>query len=161
MIVTLSFLLPAPNQSIKYPTTSPSPLFHVSWDVSRAGQHGLANLQSNSPWSTAHTPPPAPWATHPMSARGRVAGRCARRRGCRRGTVMPLSQHGRFSLPPPKGLCPFFLLDGQWGCWGGGPLGETYPMFNPVSMGREGQGQGHACGHQTSQSQPNLISSSS
>ncbi len=44
------------------------------------------NLQSNSPWSTARTPPPAPWAARPIAARASGAGRCARRRGCRRGT---------------------------------------------------------------------------
>ena len=124
------------NQSIKYPTTSPSPLFHVSWDVGRAGLYGLANLQLNSPWSTARTPPPAPWATRPMSARARGAGRCARRRGCRRGTVMPFSQHGRFSLPPPKGLCPFFLLDGQTRRGGGGGgVGGNVPYVQPGKHG--------------------------
>ena len=46
------------------------------------------HLQSNSPLSTARTPPPAPGASRPISAPGWSGeGICVRRRGCRRGTV--------------------------------------------------------------------------
>lgn len=163
-------------------------IHHPLAPVVQREEKRVAHLQSNSPWSTARTPPPAPWAARPISARASGGGRCVRRRGCRRGTVVYIAclvfegfflggWNGSFSEASSFwGLffsCFSFLsflvamlqedgrqTDGYY---------VPYIMHNLVSFFRlqsksvysERERVCEVCNHQISQSQPYLINSSS
>ena len=91
MTVTLSRLFPAGTTGVN-PLPLDNPSFpHSSpgyWSLKGVWQLGKGpvggtvgrdpNLQSNSPWSTARNPPPAPWAYSPMIALSRAGGRRVR-----------------------------------------------------------------------------------